>query len=455
MSVGARSASCTSCATPAGVPSASEAGRGRQAPRGAERERGAGGPAPLGTSRIEFPPPSQERRRERYRRRSESSEWLIRNARQREGLPPVAAPVVDAETGEIRGPRAGEAGWVRPPRVARCSWRVGEVVGVHGGSSGPAHFSGTERCGSIWSCPVCASVIRPQRAEEIGRAVTAHQDAGGSLVFVTLTQRHHRGQRLADTLDTALKGWQRLLTGAPWHRFKKRHAVSGYVRTVEVTYGESGWHPHVHAVFFLDRRPSDAEVREFGDWIHARWASYAKDRTGLVPSRRHGTDVQRVDARGGVIAAYLSKMQDEGKRWDVGAEMARSDVKAGRGSSLVPFELLDPSRAEDEDDDEARRLLWLEYVEATYGRRAITWSRGLKDRFGVEDVTDEEIIEDAERSPLAYRAPGRAYDLLRRSAPEALALVLEAAEREDWETVGRLLPGGDVVTDVIAEQRSA
>lgn len=290
---------------------------------------------------------------------------------------------------------------------------------------------------------MCASVIRPERAQEIGRAVEAHHAAGGSALFVTLTQRHHKGQALADTLDTAMQGWRHLMSGAPWKRTKERYGVIGYIRSVEITLGDSGWHPHVHAVVLVDRVLSDVEVQALGDWIHGRWSAYATKRTGLTPSRRHGTDVQRVDTGGKVIAQYLGKMQDEGKRrWDVGAEVARSDVKDGRGSSMVPFELLDEYRGEDDEDDDARRRLWVEYWEATHGRQAITWSRGLKDLYGVKDVTDEEIIEDAERSPLVYVAPGAVYDLVRRTSPALLAVVLEAAERGDWEQVQRLLPGG-------------
>lgn len=351
----------------------------------------------------------------------------------------VAGDVIDQDTGEMRRPRAGDEQWVRPDRLARCSWRVGEV-GVH--SDGRlAHFSGTERCGSIWACPVCSAVIRSERAREIQHAVTEHTARGGALLLVTLTLRHHKGQRLADTLDAVLKGWQKMLRGKAWTSTKDRYGISGYLRSVEVTYGENGWHPHIHAVLFLDEQISAAAAETLGDELHGRWARYAMAATGKMPDRKHGIDVQRVSDDGKVVASYLAKMQDDhAHSWDVGAELARSDVKTARGSrSLVPFELLDA--AADELTDEEKRDLWVEYATATKGRRAITWSKGLKDRYEVQERSDDQIIEDTEQAPLRYVADGEAYDVLRRRDPMRLALVLEAAEAENWEQVALLLPG--------------
>src|SRR5690606_6467339 len=41
--------------------------------------------------------------------------------------------------------------------------------------------------------------------------------------------------------------------------------------------------------------------------------------------------------------------------------------------------------------------LWDEWERDSKGMRQLTWSRGLKDRVGVDDVTDEEIAEEDEQ----------------------------------------------------------
>lgn len=388
-----------------------------------------------------------EDRRQRYERRSQSARWLISDtisAALPDGVEEVEQGVfVDTSTGELHA-----AQWVRPPRPARCSWRIGDQVSVHA-DAGHSHFSGTERCGSIWSCPVCASVIRAERGREITEAVEAHQAHGGSVVFVTLTLRHKATDLLALTLDTALEGW-RVITGhRRWrgaHGVKNTYGVNGYIRATEVTYGAAnGWHPHLHMLLFLDRSLGDREVDALGDEIHSLWAGYALKRTGRMPSRDRGIDVQRVDDDGRVLAKYLGKVQDggEAKKWTASAEMARSDVKHGRaGAHLAPFQLLD-----DQDQDAgltapARRRLWGEYVTATKGRRAITWSRGLKARYGIGERSDDEILEDTEAALAVWIVERGAYDRARRSeGAQRLAFGLEAAEREDWAVLADLLPG--------------
>lgn len=382
-------------------------------------------------------------RRSRFVRRSQSSKWLIADAVASSTVEELGDGLfVDSATGELL-----DSDWVRPPRPARCGWRIGENVSVH--SDGQlAHFSGTERCSSVWACPVCSAVIRAERAREISQAVEAHHAAGGSVLFVTLTIRHDRTDPLKQSMDAVLGSWRKLLQGSAWVGSKStqgardRYRVSGYIRSTEVTYGSNGWHPHIHALFFTDDKLSDTEVAAFGDELHTRWARFVHKATGKLPTREHGTDVQRVDEDGQVLGKYLAKVQDEGKskseKWDASAELARADVKRGRGDNFVPFELLDSDHPMPLPQ---RRRLWVEYYEGTKGRRAITWSRGLKARYEVGEKTDEEVIEETEAAPVRWVADGRAYDSLRRSDPALLAFVLDAAAGENWPVVKAVLPG--------------
>lgn len=381
----------------------------------------------LGTS------PSEERKR-RYRRRFQSSKWLISDAHE-------DIESVDTETGEII------TDWTKAPRLSKCSWRMGSFVPVHA-ANGKAHYSGTERCSSIWSCPVCASVVRAQRAREIQQAVEAHSAAGGAALFVTLTIRHKKIDPLADSLDAVLKSWQNILRSTAWvggkrqSGMRERFGVIGYIRSTEVTYGVNGWHPHIHAIILLDKDLSQEEVLRFGDELHGHWSKYVHKRTGRMPTRKRGTDVQKVDKDGKVLGQYMAKMQDEGKqkteKWGVSAELARTDIKSGRGGSFVPFELLD---REHPFKPGHRHHLWTEYTTATKGRRAITWSRGLKDLYAVDELTDEEIIEETESAPARWLAYAKGYDALMRKDVSLLAHVLDLAELEAWEDVARLLPG--------------
>ncbi|SMX99207.1 hypothetical protein BAURA86_02824 [Brevibacterium aurantiacum] len=428
------------------MPQTSRPEHGRLRPR-AGAAGGGEQPAPLVHRRQSFPtgqrPASEGLRQARFVRRSQSSRWLIANAVDSSIIEELGDGVfVDTASGELL-----ESDWVRPPRPARCGWRIGENVAVHSDGS-MAHFSGTERCGSIWACPVCSAVIRAERALEITQAVDAHHAAGGSILFVTLTIRHDRADPLKQSIDAVLGSWRKLLQGNAWagsktrNGMRDRYGVSGYIRSTEVTYGSSGWHPHLHSLVFCEDRLSDIEAAAFGNELHARWARFVEQATGKLPTREHGTDVQRVDEDGQVLGKYLAKVQDDGqstaKKWDASAELARADVKRGREDNLVPFELLDANL---DLPLPQRRRLWVEYYEGTKGRRAITWSRGLKDRYDVNDKTDEEVIEETESAPVQWLADGQTYDRVRRDDPLLLAIALEGAEKCNWHLVESILGG--------------
>jgi hypothetical protein len=396
----------------------------------------------LGTSHVGFPDRSQvdhtERRLLRYQRRQRSSRWLIAAVREASGLDPDAPEVADRDTGELRPLRASDPEWVRPPRPARCRWRLGELVGVHHGD-GTAHWSGIERCASIWACPVCAAVIRAERAAEIQQAVERHQERGGSLVFVTLTMRHGLDDPLKITLNAAIKAWQDMLRGRAWIDFRDSYGVAGYVRAVEVTHGlRNGWHPHVHVLFFVDRPLTNEEAQQWHTALFDRWSRFVVKHGGGVPNELHGVDVRAADGDGTVVAQYLSKIQEapqEPKRQPIGNELARGDMKTGRGRhGRMPFELLDGSSKRDAE-------LWVEYFEATHRRRAITWSSGLRDRLDLgEERTDEQVIEETEQDTARVLIPGKSYDRA-KNRPTVLAHWLDLAEAKSYRELANITDG--------------
>lgn len=388
-------------------------------------ERGTSASA-LDTSRI-MPPPqvkSTSLRRKRWERRSTSSRFLR----------PLAVEQAN--------------GFFRPVRPARCAWSLGQSVGIrHDGGDRPAGFAGIERCGSIWCCPACSAVIRAGRAAEIEQAVKHHQETvGGSVLFFTGTQRHHGGDQLQVTLDAVLEAWRKLTAGRPWKRIKEKYQVSGYIRSIEVTLGAHGWHPHAHVLLFLDADINADQVEELRPTLYELWAR-AVERAGGKPPTERGLDLQKLDDDGKLLARYLSKVQDEKKRqtWSAGAEMTRADVKSGRGSSLTPFQLLDDDLEGYTEEQRAR--LWREFYQVSKGRRAITWSRGLKSRCCIGEVSDEDILDDAESTVLVWRTSAKDYRRVLRRSPVALAVALELAEHEKWGDLAEILPPDDVPPD--------
>ncbi|WP_311215546.1 protein rep, partial [Aeromicrobium sp. WCS2018Hpa-33] len=303
--------------------------------------------------------------------------------------------------------------WVRPLRPARCSWRVAPLVGVHADPDRPAHFSGLERCSSIWACPVCSAVIRNERAREIQSAADRWTSAGNSILMLTLTMPHQADDALSTTLDVALDGYRSMTRLRGWQRLRERVGAVGYIRAVEITVGRrNGWHPHVHVLLFVTGILDDDQVAGVQADTLSLWSGVVRRRLGREVSVDHGVRVSRASS-----ADYVAKVQEHDR---AGAEMARSDMKRGGSGNLMPFELLDSPGP-------WARSRWLEYVEATHARRAITWSRGLRALLEVADeLTDEELIEQTESSQLVALLDGPDYDARRRAG--TLPAVLEAAE---------------------------
>jgi len=275
-------------------------------------------------------------------------------------------------------------------------------------------------------------------------AVDGWQGQGGHLVFVTLTVRHRSGDPLAKTLDAVISGFRHLQKGRPWLSFKRRFGIRGVIRATEITLGENGWHPHIHALFFVDKPLSPSDIHAWESEMFERWAAIVTRLGARLPTQLRGIDVRLADAQGTVVGQYLAKLQEvgEGKRYTVGSELARSDLKAGRAASMMPFELLDPVSRQDDIDDQAAWQLWCEYVEVTRGRRAITWSRGLRELCQIEDAerTDEEILDDVQSAPVVFLVPGHAYDRI-RSQPDVLAHALALVDRGQISLAMRLTGG--------------
>jgi hypothetical protein len=312
---------------------------------------------------------------------------------------------------------------------SRLCWFAGVAnVALDLGQQRVAHVSGVQRCGSPWSCPTCAPVVRERRAGEIDLGLSRHLDGGGGAVFLTLTVPHHRPDRLVERLDVMARALGLVLKGAAWERRRARLGYVGAIRAVEVTWGEAnGWHPHTHAVLLFDRPLTDAERDDLEAWVFAHWVAVCERHDFGAPTRAHGVDLRPVTGAGD-LAGYLTKVEGG---WGPGLEVARADLKRStKGDRLVPVQFLERLIATGE---KRWADLWREYEAATFGKHAIVWGRGLRDRLlpDVEEVTDVEAAaaEGADVTLLRALVSAAAWNSLVRSGHVAQLLT-------DFEHVG-------------------
>lgn len=248
-----------------------------------------------------------------------------------------------------------------------------------------AHFGGIVQCGSVWHCPVCARKIAVRRRAELVVATNRMNESGGVCGLLTCTVPHAASDSCTEVLDRLQRLFDRLNAGKSARLFRERFAVAGQIRALEFTKGVNGWHPHVHSLLFCERPLVWSEV---GDSLWARWAAAAR--------KEYGWELPRLalDVRGGNAAGdYVGK-------WGLEYEVAGGSLKSARGDSFTPFGLL----GQYSDGDKAAGESWVEYATAVSrmgenrieSTRQLVWSRGLKARFSIEELSDEQIAEAQE-----------------------------------------------------------
>lgn len=241
-----------------------------------------------------------------------------------------------------------------------------------------AHYKHLFRCASVWMCPVCAAKISERRRVELSRAV----EENGNLVpvLVTFTLQHTRGDKLPVVLAAMLAAYKRLKSGRWWFEFQKRHCAIGSVRALEVTFGENAWHPHLHALFFLEKRCA----RSFEVELKTRWSEVLlKEKRGASYAR--GVTVRLADD---AISSYISKLGAE--TWTLSHELTKTPVKVSKSEhGKTPMQLL----AEFANGNKKSGHRWREYALAFKGKRQLVWSRGLRARLGIgNDASDAEVV---------------------------------------------------------------
>lgn len=205
-------------------------------------------------------------------------------------------------------------------------------------------------CDNKFACPICSPYRLDQDLDKIKPILHAHP----GVVSLTLSAQH-RGP-LARSLDDLQRIWTSAYTTGSWMTdFRKRTGMVGWVRSTEVTFPETGAHPHIHALMVFDRIPTQADVDDLrGQWIgRASKLGFSTSLSALeaqiVPP---GPDRDK-------LARYLTKQN--------------AMHKSSEGMARTPGDLLVSVRRTGDAEDLARLL---DFQLATKGRHKISTSRG-------------------------------------------------------------------------------
>lgn len=301
--------------------------------------------------------------------------------------------------------------WKEQARTCWCCRsmkREAGSVSVYRNEDGSgSSLTGLNRCGNIWTCPVCAAKVAESRRAELSAALVAHLGNGGAAYLLTLTFPHEADHQMAELLEKFTNARQRLQNSRKWKEVMKQAGRIGSVASLEVTISqEHGWHPHLHLLIFANVQGfgEGEAINEQGDLLSVAiselktaWVDILL-KTGLGDHRKINDMLDHaLNVRGGNQAAEYIAKYGRDERWGQSSEMTRHYAKQGASGErdgllhFTPFQLL--TWAGNGDEWAIRKFI--EYSTAIEGKRAVTWSPGLKKALAVlDDRTDEEIAAD-------------------------------------------------------------
>lgn len=335
----------------------------------------------------------------------------------------------------------------------------GETPGVkvYRRADSATYYRGLMICANGWACPVCAAKIAERRRAELEEAIAAHLGNGGGVYHMLLTVPHSRKDKPLGLVADLLDSFRLLCSG----KFRLSVLVPGYVgavRALEVTHGDHGWHPHLHVLVFTAAPLDDQVLDVVQHKVWTKWEARVFKRMGKAPSRKAFSfagairgnfeekqlrvvegEVEYVCPVTGYVTKFGADVELEEvlkrRRWGASDELTKGHLKtAGRGGRS-PWQLL----ADYQGGDIHAGMLWKEFVAAFKGRAQLNWSRGLRERLGLDvERTDEEVAATVDaQDELLARIPVEDWVLIVQH--KLRGLVLEVLRSGTWADVQLLL----------------
>ncbi len=351
-------------------------------------------------------------------------------------------------------------------------------VKVYRRADSGTYYRGLMICANGWACPVCSAKIAERRRAELEEALALHLASGGGVYHMLLTVPHSRKDKPLGLVADLLAAFVRLCSG----KYALSALVPGYVglvRSLEVTHGDNGWHPHLHVLVFTAAPLDDQALDLVQHKVWGKWEARVFKIMGKAPSRKAFSflgavrgnfeeknlrtvheDIEHVCPVTGYVTKFGADRELEEivkrRRWGAADELAKGHLKtAGRGGRS-PWQLL----ADFQQGDVHAGMLWKEFVAAFKGRAQLNWSPGLRDRLGLTvDRNDDELAAsvDADDMLLARitvedwkiildnKLRGLVLEVLRVGTWSDVIILLDRFRNKGenkWESLRKLITSG-------------
>ena len=189
-----------------------------------------------------------------------------------------------------------------------------------------AKFVGVSSCKSSWCCPVCTSRQMAKHGARIACAIEALKKQGLVPAMLTFTVPHTSGFTCEQVTEIAYKTWKAFTVHGNkpagnymndvfanfCGSFNSKHRV----RVTEYTFGNAGWHPHFHCLFWFPANRIQ-EILEWEGRLNERWLELCKRftiRELLIgyPETQRKTVLAKVTTRVNIMYAKMDRCGSNG-----------------------------------------------------------------------------------------------------------------------------------------------
>lgn len=233
---------------------------------------------------------------------------------------------------------------------------------------GTMYLSGLSTCSSVWACPVCSNKINEVRSKEVSLVLNHYLKTGYSLGMLTLTSQHNSWEGCKVVKYKELGSFNKMIASRKYKDLCKFYRFEGYIRALEVTIGNNGWHPHLHLAIILNNDKTALEA--FCNAVVNLWVSFNK---GTTIEAQNFTPIR--DTQG--ISKYITK-------WSAADELVKSNHKTSKQKSgYTPFGLL---RLVKEQGFNSELGAWAamkfkEYAQTFKGAKQLTYSKKIQEKY--------------------------------------------------------------------------
>jgi hypothetical protein len=262
-----------------------------------------------------------------------------------------------------------------------------QIIPTRGGGVG---LAGVGRCNSIAECPVCAAMQAMKRREQVDRAVKAVEDRGGLGYLVTFTVRHRATDDLKILRKALTSSYRAIWQNRVGKLAMVRFGVVGTIRSLEITHGSNGFHPHLHIALMVSKPLGRYRRDNLRIWLQERWAKVVKKNGLGEVVQVIGVKISEIkrEFKDGRRMSYLTKM-------GLGDEVGNTMRKDGRAGSRSMFQVLhdcakarqgierscsDGERARWRQKHKKDAAVWGWYCKGARGARWLTYGKGLIDK---------------------------------------------------------------------------